>query len=244
MTEGNTNTNYSLIQSLSHELRSVRKENDLLWKFLHEHQLSEGVQSQLSQFLGPDSSSCNLPLPPANPANSQTEARHERSNSTILQRNHAIETVSNSQCRAKEDSKSVNPAKTEALAGKVLKSGFLLKKGRTFGSWKSRYFELLPDRLEYYKSKKKDSPLGYIPLSTSISVLKPKADANEGSYSCAFAVRNELVSLSKMFIAPTEAGKKIKFHFSLTFLFLITNRHIIDRDEWVELLVKCIESFL
>ncbi|KAF9908928.1 hypothetical protein BX616_011334 [Lobosporangium transversale] len=60
----------------------------------------------------------------------------------------------------------------EQLESKVVRQGYLLKLGKTYKTWRKKWFVLRGDKLTYYKNAKEYQPLGIIPLSTIIDSLQ------------------------------------------------------------------------
>ncbi|KAF9088524.1 hypothetical protein BGX23_007288 [Mortierella sp. AD031] len=60
----------------------------------------------------------------------------------------------------------------EQLESKVIRSGYLLKLGNKYKTWRKRWFVLRGDKLTYYKNTKEYQPHGIIPLSTIIDCLQ------------------------------------------------------------------------
>jgi len=75
--------------------------------------------------------------------------------------------------RKKKNSRKLKNAMA-TTGGEQLQQGFLTKQGKVVMNWKRRWFQLIGDRLAYFKTKPSAStkkPLGYIPLRKS-SVVK------------------------------------------------------------------------
>ena len=92
---------------------------------------------------------------------------------------------------------------------KLRKDGYLTKRGKNFGGWKSRYFVLDKPVLEYYESPgSKGGPLGQIKLQNAqIGKQSPKASASpsrseesEGQYRHAFLIREPKRKDSSSFV--------------------------------------------
>ncbi|KAF9948956.1 hypothetical protein BGZ72_009171 [Mortierella alpina] len=60
----------------------------------------------------------------------------------------------------------------EQLESKVIRQGYLLKLGKTYKTWRKKWFVLRGDKLTYYKNTKEYQPHGIIPLSTIIDCLQ------------------------------------------------------------------------
>ncbi|KAF9570647.1 hypothetical protein EC968_001534 [Mortierella alpina] len=60
----------------------------------------------------------------------------------------------------------------EQLESKVVRQGYLLKLGKTYKTWRKKWFVLRGDKLTYYKNTKEYQPHGIIPLSTIIDCLQ------------------------------------------------------------------------
>ncbi|KAK5952181.1 Rho GTPase activating protein [Knufia fluminis] len=116
-----------------------------------------------------------------------------------------------------------------SLSGKVVKTGFLTKRGKNFGGWKSRWFVLDSPELRYYETP--GGPhLGTIKIQHArIGSQKPEEPASndpDDQYRHAFLIQ--------------EPKKKD----STTYV-----RHILcaesdaDRDQWVKALLRYVESY-
>ena len=115
-----------------------------------------------------------------------------------------------------------------SLNGKVVKTGFLTKRGKNFGGWKSRYFVLDSHELRYY-----DTPggpqIGTIRIShAKIGIQKPEDPAStdpDDQYRHAFLVQEPKKKDSAAYV-----------------------RHILcaesdaDRDQWVAALLHYVEG--
>lgn len=118
--------------------------------------------------------------------------------------------------------------------GKLVKEGFLTKRGKNFGGWKARYFVLDGPLLRYY-----ESPGG--PLLGQIKL----ANAQIGRQSAQSSAANH---------SPSRAGEENEKEFRHAFLILEPKkkdstsmlRHVLcaendlERDEWVEALLQYI----
>ncbi|KAF9123579.1 hypothetical protein BGX30_001398 [Mortierella sp. GBA39] len=60
----------------------------------------------------------------------------------------------------------------EQLESKVVRTGYLLKLGNKYKTWRKRWFVLRGDKLTYYKNHKEYQPHGIIPLTTIIDCLQ------------------------------------------------------------------------
>ncbi|KAI8148180.1 hypothetical protein BJV82DRAFT_663560 [Fennellomyces sp. T-0311] len=105
------------------------------------------------------------------------------------------------------------------------KEGYLTKRGKNFGGWKSRYFILNGDVMEYYESKD-GSQLGTIRLTNAqigrqTNGVTPAADESNSIYRHAFLLVEQKRAASSHVV-----------------------RHILcaesdqDRDEWVEAIIQ------
>jgi len=116
-----------------------------------------------------------------------------------------------------------------SLSGKVVKTGFLTKRGKNFGGWKSRWFVLDSPELRYYETP--GGPhLGTIRLQHSrIGSQKPEepaANDSEEQYRHAFLIQEPKKKDSTSYV-----------------------RHILcaesdaDRDQWVTALLRYVEPY-
>ncbi|KAF9930940.1 hypothetical protein FBU30_011049 [Linnemannia zychae] len=89
---------------------------------------------------------------------------------------------------------------SEQLESKVVRSGYLLKLGNKYKTWRKRWFVLRGDKLTYYKNHKEYQPHGIIPLSTIIDCLQTDPISKSKQY----CLRIVTVKRSFMCCAPDE----------------------------------------
>ncbi|KAI9006097.1 hypothetical protein BC832DRAFT_468798 [Gaertneriomyces semiglobifer] len=127
----------------------------------------------------------------------------------------------------------------------VVKEGYLFKKGKNFGAWKSRYFTLsrksgMPT-LDYFESQKDRSLLGTIRLKY-VFVSKQEVnsrDDTDGDYRHAFCLTEYKKSC---FMDLRENGKDIFTENKVVSRHILCAENDHERDEWVECLAKEINS--
>ncbi|XP_069787878.1 pleckstrin isoform X3 [Narcine bancroftii] len=64
------------------------------------------------------------------------------------------------------------------MEAKIIREGYLVKKGTVFNSWKAVWAVLLEDEIQFYSKKADGSPKGILPLKGS-SVVSPCLDYNK-----------------------------------------------------------------
>ncbi|XP_048392285.1 pleckstrin isoform X1 [Stegostoma tigrinum] len=102
---------------------------------------------------------------------------------------------------------------------KVIREGYLVKKGNIFNSWKAVWVVLLEDGFEFYSKKVDGSPKGVIPLKGS-SVTSPCMDYGK-----------------RMFVFKLHTTKNQDHYLQAT--------HLEERDAWVKDIkraIQCIEG--
>ncbi|XP_032882233.1 pleckstrin [Amblyraja radiata] len=67
------------------------------------------------------------------------------------------------------------------VEAKVIREGYLVKKGTVFNSWKAVWAVLLEDGIEFYRRKSDQSPKGVLPLKGS-SVVSPCLDYSKRAF--------------------------------------------------------------
>ncbi|XP_067845577.1 pleckstrin isoform X1 [Heptranchias perlo] len=105
------------------------------------------------------------------------------------------------------------------VEAKVIREGYLVKKGTVFNSWKAIWVVLLEDGIEFYSKKADSSPKGVIPLMGSL-VTSPCLDYSK-----------------RMFV--------FKFHTVKNQDHYLQATHLEERDAWVKDIkraIQCIEG--
>ncbi|XP_078086516.1 pleckstrin [Mustelus asterias] len=105
------------------------------------------------------------------------------------------------------------------VEAKVIREGYLVKKGTMFNSWKAVWVVLLEDGFEFYSKKGDGSPKGVIPLKGS-SITSPCLDYGK-----------------RMFVFKLHTAKNQDHYLQAT--------HVEERDTWVKDIkraIQCIEG--
>ncbi|KAI9208273.1 uncharacterized protein BJ171DRAFT_455531 [Polychytrium aggregatum] len=118
------------------------------------------------------------------------------------------------------------PPKKAVSVGTNVKEGYLTKRGKNFGGWKSRYFELHDGVLDYYEAHGKDF-LGALQLKfCTVSDQLPSGLPADNEYRHAFVITEH----KKGSLVGNEVAPDAKVH----------ARHIfcaesdVERDDWVQ----------
>ncbi|KAF9356414.1 hypothetical protein BGX34_009939 [Mortierella sp. NVP85] len=88
----------------------------------------------------------------------------------------------------------------EQIESKIVLSGYLLKLGNKYKTWRKKWFVLRGEQLTYYKNNKEYQPHGIIPLSTIIDCLQTDPVSKSKQY----CLRIVTVKRSFMCSAPDE----------------------------------------
>lgn len=115
-----------------------------------------------------------------------------------------------------------------SLSGKVIKTGFLTKRGKNFGGWKSRYFVLDSPELRYYETPG-GPQIGTIKIMNArIGVQKPdeppSADPDD-QYRHAFLLQEPKKKDSTTYVRHVLCAESDQ-----------------DRDQWVQALIHYVEG--
>eukprot|EP01118_Nematostelium_gracile_P000108 TRINITY_DN10099_c0_g1_i1.p1 TRINITY_DN10099_c0_g1~~TRINITY_DN10099_c0_g1_i1.p1 ORF type:complete len:159 (-),score=23.57 TRINITY_DN10099_c0_g1_i1:4-426(-) len=68
---------------------------------------------------------------------------------------------------------------SQTKAGKLQKSGYLMKRGEVNKSWRVRWFCLQDDRVHYYKSAEQEKSIGEIPLDNAVVRISTENNGKE-----------------------------------------------------------------
>lgn len=119
------------------------------------------------------------------------------------------------------------------ISSQSLREGWLYKMGHRIQTWKRRYFILLADRLEYYKSHSDKKPQGVIPLSDPVAmcvVTSPKLayesllEVHRATKPNEEAPPNPYLGFDSLFfVQPEASGRK----------FFIAANDTMERDQWL-----------